>query len=351
MASTTGSEARWALAAALAFAGCGEGTGASARSLEAGCAGCHPDHAAQHAASRHARAATSEVFVALRAQAQRAWQAAAFCDGCHLPAGGTEQGLGCLTCHASAGNLGRGDGALIFEPDAPVKSSFASGRAAHAVQQTGFVASADLCGTCHDVEGPGPFVESPFLHWQGSPAAERNETCKDCHLSKTPGAPDDEPGHHHRPVGLLSQAQAAQRLLEQALALELVSSAQVPGGRVITVELVSRAQGHHVPDGASFLRAIWVEARSGEWRSTPRWLSARMYAGDVEVALPTAADRAVSNALAPGARRRLSFEVPGAGPAEVCLAFRRYREDMLRALGLPPALAGPKVSVRCLEVS
>jgi hypothetical protein len=335
-------QARW-LIFVLCMTGCVEAV-PSAGSLQGQCLSCHPQQAEAHAASRHGQAATSAVFLALRARAEQTWAAAEFCDGCHLPVGGTESGLGCLTCHASAGNLGRGDGALLFDLDQPIRAAKRTGRSAHAVSETGFLASAELCATCHEVRGPGPFQESVFEHWQKAPAGEGNVTCQDCHMSQVPGVPDEAPVQH-RPVGLVGGSDEEIRgLLGSAVDLRIVDRA----GGVLTAEIKSLSTGHHLPDGASFLRALWVEVRvHGVVRGERHWLSAGLYAGEQEVVVPTEADRAESRALAPHEVRRLSWSVPDSASAQVCLRFQRYRPEMVSALGLDAALAGPIIEVRC----
>lgn len=319
--------------------GCGAGPADSARALQGRCATCHVEQAERHAVSRHAQAARSEVFVALRARAQQAWRAAAFCDGCHRPVGGSEAGLGCLTCHASTGNLGRGDGALVLSPDGPVQVGLPSGRAPHSVGGTGFVSSADLCGTCHEVEGPGPFRESQYTHWQKSPAGQRNQTCQSCHMPKRDGSTE------HRPRGLLAGSDdEVQQWLAEAVDLELRREAEDQ----VVVRITSRLQGHMLPDGASFLRALWLDVRvDGVAVDGRRWLSARLFQGEREVVLPTEADRAEPQGLLPGESRQERFVVPVGRALQACLRFQRYRPDLIEALGLPLSLAGPEILVRC----
>ena len=325
---------------ALLAVACGDGPQDSAGALQSRCSSCHVEQAMRHSVSRHAQAARSEVFVALRARAQQAWSAATFCDGCHRPVGGTDDGLGCLTCHASTGNLGRGDGALLLSPDGPVQAGLPSGRAPHSVGGTGFISSADLCGTCHEVQGPGPFRESPFTHWQKSPAGQRNQPCQSCHMPK-----DGRRVTEHRPRGLLAGADdEVQQWLAEAVDLELRREAD---DRVV-VRITSRLQGHMLPDGASFLRALWLDVRAdGAVLDGRRWLSARLFRGAQEVVLPTEADRAESRGLLPGASREERFAVPAGRAITACLRFQRYRPDLLAALGLSLSLAGPEILVRC----
>lgn len=313
------------------------GGGRSAGELADRCEGCHEEAAAEHAASRHAVAATSPVFLALVDEAQRTWKAGAFCLGCHRPAGGTEAGLGCLTCHAAYGDLGPGDGALLLDEGGPVRAAAESGRAPHAVAPGGFLVSADLCGTCHQVEGPGPFREGPLDHWRASPAAARGDTCQRCHMRSGEGAVT------HRPVGLVGGSAAeVQALLSSAVRLSVAGE-----GDEAVATLTAVADGHPTPDGGSFLRAVWLDLEVDGAVVATSWLSARLMAGAREVVLPTEADRAEPRGLAPGEVR--SLRAPAGARARACLRFQRYPPALVEVLGLEPAEAGPVVDVACAE--
>ena len=98
----------------------------SAGANAADCATCHADHGAEHAASRHAQAGRSELFVALRERAEAERALGGFCDGCHRPA--SDDGLDCLSCHAAVGSTGVGEGTLLLDPAGPVRGP--TGRAA-----------------------------------------------------------------------------------------------------------------------------------------------------------------------------------------------------------------------------
>ena len=324
------------------LAGCGgEAEGLSAIEVADVCQDCHLEQAASHADSRHAVAATSPVFVALRGRAidDLGSAAGAFCDDCHRPEGGTERGLGCLSCHAAAANRGTRNGRLVLDVSGPVRSAGASGPSVHATAASGFLTSAKLCGTCHQVDGPAGFSESPFSHWQGSSFAERGVTCADCHMSETPGVPVER-RVSHAPRGF--DDDEAGDLLARGARLGV----ERDGARA-TVVLENSGAGHNFPDGASFLRELElvVEADGVEVRRW--WLSSRLEARGVEVVSPTAADTVVSHALASGEIRRYELDVAVSSTVKACLRFRRYRPDLLADLGLDPALAGPRRVVLC----
>ncbi len=163
-------------------------------------------------------------------------------------------------------------------------------------------------------------------------------------MSQVHGVPDDAVVQH-RPVGLVGGSDDEIRgLLASAVELRIVER----GDGVLSVDIDSRSTGHHMPDGASFLRALWVQASvDGVLLPEVHWLSAALYAGEQEVVLPTDADRAESRALVPLEVRRLSWLVPDGVQVRVCLRFQRYRPEMLRALGLDAELAGPVIEVVC----
>ncbi len=159
--------------------------------------------------------------------------------------------------------------------------------------------------------------------------------------------PKDAGVTEHRPRGLLAGLDdEVQQWLAEAVDLELSREADDQ----VVVRITSRLQGHMLPDGASFLRALWLDVRAdGTVLGGPRWLSARLFRGTEEVVLPTEADRAEFRGLAPGASRQERFVVPAGRAITACLRFQRYRPDLLQALGLSSSLAGPEILVRCTQ--
>ncbi|MBX2799202.1 MAG: hypothetical protein KTR31_16125 [Myxococcales bacterium] len=268
------------------------------------CGDCHPAHAQQLAASAHREPASSELFVALRDHAAASGLAPALCERCHLP-----EGLTCGTCHAAATHHRPFNGELVHDWTGPVRGPSSTSRAPHASVADPFVTSSALCGTCHDVTGLAGFEERPYEHWLRSPAAADGVRCQDCHM------PDHQmPGWRADPQALLRTALTLQR---------------VPEG----VALTNHA-GHHLPDGASSLRELWVEARGAQLQ---RWeLHAELRTGGQPTWDPVQADEVVLRGIEAGATRTFALPV---GTTEVCVCAREVNLDVSAALGLPQAEA------------
>ncbi|MBI4819751.1 MAG: hypothetical protein HY791_25985 [Deltaproteobacteria bacterium] len=362
------------LAAILGFS-CSCAIDGSVGELSKECVGCHERQRDELALARHSVAATSEVFVALRDQVaeRNGAELKEFCNGCHDRPERLGDGLACVSCHAAVGNQGIENGRLILDLDGPVRvPSDRPMDSPHAVKASEFLLSSDLCGTCHDVSGPKAFEEHPYLHWSSSPAAERDVSCADCHMAPITGDPDSRDTLERRQVthavlGLGRSTESATELLARSIRIEAPRRV----GDTVEVELESVASGHSLPDGASFLRELWVSLEVGPSHSPryqsgaldaggrvvgdeldpPKWLSARLFANDQEVESPAEADRVELRALEPLERRTLSYRV-AAGPEDrlrACVRFRRYRTELIRGLGLLDSVAGGVSEVVCSE--
>lgn len=325
----------------LALTGCLPDLGPrSAAAHAAACASCHPDHAASFARSRHADASSSALFGALRDRAERELAAGALCDRCHAPAG---DALDCLTCHAAAGHVEPRNGALIADPTGPVRGPWGDTNGPHA-SAPGPVSDSALCGTCHDQDAFAGFREHPFATWETSPAAARGERCQDCHFSPVPGLPAE------RPVGSVSIGGRAQRPISPHDAPGLIGDRAVEliarGARLTRTPdgvALENLTGHALPDGASFLRELWLESRDEQgWTGDRRPLHAALFAGAEPTWDPIAADRVVGRGVAPGETREERFP---ADALEVCLRFRSVAEPLARALELPVPVASTIVCV------
>jgi len=330
----------------LAASGCdlglAEGGGGPEVVDSASCGACHAEQYAAWEASPHGRSSASPVFRALVAEVRDRWgdAVARRCEGCHAPGHDGSDRIGCVSCHLAVGHRGSRDGLVVLDRDAPLAgpSGRAASSAAHAVRSGAFLASAELCGTCHEVTGPHPFVERTLTEFLDSPQARGGETCVTCHLprdalgrvdhrltSLTPswGAP--------QAVGAARRADAV-RLLAGALRLELTrATPEAP----LRVSLTNVGAAHDVPTGATLVRELWVEVRGLEGApARPIALGARMSADGEAVPLPTEADDIVVDALGPG--ETVSRRVTVAPPVEAILYARAVREDSARALGFDP---------------
>lgn len=235
------------------------------------CASCHPDHVRDHSGSRHARAAMGELYQRLRDRGDL--RTRSFCDSCHRPATGTSEGLSCESCHSAVGNSATLNAQLRWDPSAPLSSARAdsASNSAHRTRQHGFLSSSELCGSCHEVRGPGAFHETPFTEWQRSPAAQSGIQCVHCHGSPTPGAPEARPAlpaaldpsqptpararTDHRFVGPDDEdARAVASLLAQSALVTLSRE-----GEQALVTVSNRGLGHALPTGVRAVRELWIE--------------------------------------------------------------------------------------------
>ncbi len=280
----------------------------SAQAHAGQCGDCHVEEAEAFAGSRHADAASSELFRSLRSRAPDA----AACDTCHAP----ERGWDCLTCHAAAGNQRTANGLLLHDPTGPVRGPTGhQDQAPHDSVADDFLTDSALCGTCHQLEGDGAFRETPYTHWKRSEAAAQGERCQDCHMPDAAGG-----GSDHGFAGLQADPVA---LLTAGLALRATADG---------VELVNHA-GHALPDGAAFTRELWLEGRNdGVWTGEVHRLHPELHDADGRpTSDPFATARVVQRGLAPDEVRQVPFAAD-----EVCLRYRPVASWLVD--GPPPAL-------------
>jgi len=328
------------------------------------CGECHTTEYAAWATSRLATSGSSPVFKALSASAASAWgpSAQARCVACHQPGYGGDHGIGCVSCHAATGNLADRDGLLTVDVTAPVSGPFSAAlpTPAHGSQAYGFLESADLCGTCHEVTGPGLFHETTLDEYSASSAATAGAVCATCHmpaLSQGPiavGLTNKRTRTDHSFVGVdppwaasaIDQQTAAHRTLELLRLGLTLTAVAAHDGQGIDVSLTNSA-GHATPTGVAFLRDIWVDVdfigSDGTTASVPSVLElgAQPTRSGQPVALITQADAIESHALAAGAT--ISVHVV-AGPtvsspirAVITLRARAVRPAVLEALALEDA--------------
>ncbi len=197
------------------------------------CRTCHPDHYREWSASPHAYAQLSPVFNSMHGTLLQKTNGTMgdFCIRCHTPIGMTigeplfgpnaerapvsQEGISCVVCHRMSHDVGKASGrrplgtgdlfAPVYGPRdgselARVKANPSEfgpvvdapgevGRRIHA--EAHFfepITSPGFCGACHDVTLPGGFrLEEAFSEYKRSPAAERGESCQDCHMGVEPG--------------------------------------------------------------------------------------------------------------------------------------------------------------------
>ena len=355
--------------------------GVSGDSRAAACGSCHETQYEQWAKSRHGASATSPVFTALLPRVTAAWgdEARARCVACHAPRHGGDDGIGCVACHSAVGNTAERDGRLVVDLGAPVSGPFDDARAtpAHGSRSYGLLESPVLCGTCHEVTGPGLFAEPTLTEHRASPAARAGVACASCHM------PELDPGPiatltdiarrrvEHTFVGLdppwgappalaARSAEDSRRLVASALTL----NARPPsGGETLAVTLSAALAGHAIPTGATFLRRVWVDVEFVAPDGSPVTvagamgvieLGARATRAGVPVPLLTDADAVEKRALDPGETRTVHVARPGlpTARASVHLRARAINEEVLRALGLEDRAGEvPVLDVASVEVA
>ncbi len=294
---------------------------------------------------------------------EQAWGAAARarCQACHAPGHGGDTGIGCRACHSAIGNRQEGNGQLIVDLDAPLAGPLSNPvpNDAHASRPGGFLASSSLCGTCHEVHGPGLFDEPTLTELR---ASGQPKGCMDCHMPHVPPGPAAAGGpvrplHNHAFVGMdppwgappdvAAEARARTRqLLTDALTLEVEPKADA---MAFEVRVDNTGAGHRVPTGVAFFRDLWVDATVtdalGRTWSSPRLLDFddRPMRDGQPVTLPTDADHIEQHSLGPGESRTAQVPVPpDAVPPvrlRVTLSARAVRTDVLSALGLADRVA------------
>ena len=315
------------------------------------CGSCHITEHAEWTSSRHADSAGSPVLAAMLPLVEAAWGpfARTRCQGCHAPGHGGDDGIGCTACHAAVGNHAERDGMLAVDDSVPIAGPWddASPTPAHASRRGDFLSTDGLCGTCHEVTGPGLLEEPTLTEFRASPQAAIGQTCIDCHMPQadaprpvTADGTRDRQVRSHRFVGFDppwgappdEAADAAERT-RALLAAALVLRVEARQGAV-DVSVGNEGAGHAVPTGASFLRDLWVDVERAGVVVAERALTI----GDdptnagAPVALLTQADGMARGSLAPG--QTAHALVPVDGPVEVVLRGRALRTGLLDALGL-----------------
>jgi len=348
------------LVAALVVSGCAsteEGIAGDAGA--SACGSCHTTEYAAWSSSRLAASGTSPVFEALSTSAGTAWgePAKARCVSCHQPGFGGDHGIGCVSCHAATGNLATRDGLLTVDTAAPVNGPFDDPVAtpAHGSQSSPLLESSDLCGTCHQVTGPGLLHETTLDELNASKVASEGATCVTCHMPPlTPGPialgqTNTRARSDHSFVGFdppwgapaSEQTTAAARTLQLLqLGLTLFATRRADG---IDVTVVNRA-GHAVPTGVTFLRSVWVDVVLTDAAGASAKLASVVSLGaqptleGAPVALITEADTVEPHELASGQSITVHVATPTSliepVVAVVTLQGRAVRPEVLGALGL-----------------
>lgn len=193
------------------------------------CGGCHVDHYREWSVSRHAYAQISPTFLAYQATLLKLTNGTLgdFCERCHTQVGMytnepiitsnsqrgevAMEGVTCIVCHRVSEAYGKISGRLPIEPgdirnpvygprkgdelqrviDSQSGKPLRVHREARLLEQ---VSQPGFCGRCHDVRLANGFrLEDAFSEYKQTPAAERGESCQDCHMGPISGVPSEYP--------------------------------------------------------------------------------------------------------------------------------------------------------------
>jgi hypothetical protein len=272
------------------------------------CKQCHADHYADWSASMHAYASDDPVFRAMNARGQRETKGALgdFCVKCHAPMAVNEgattdgtnldavpqklHGVTCFFCHTVDAVNGTHDNPLALSGDITMRGEYSDpvANAAHpaaysALHDRTQLASAPLCGACHDIVSPqGAAIERTYADWQASlfSHAGVGDTCSECHMEELPLGDGLEPiaqapgvfarkYHVHsflavdEPTTPALPAPPSSESSLQDFLNTTVSTAlcvvQQDGNGAIRVIVDNLAAGHSVTSGSAQDRRLWAE--------------------------------------------------------------------------------------------
>ena len=208
------------------------------------------------------------------------------CNGCHAPlaflagdippkrpAEGTRanEGVSCDLCHSIVGFEGEVpfNFNFIVEPG-EVQQGVRSGTESpgHEIAVNPFMASAELCGTCHNEKDPwGLWVKATHLEWKDSPQAKAGIVCQDCHMPPAAGNSAPEAGGMDHPDVRQHLFHGAHDNGKLAGAVEVRihadrDSAQAGGKMIFTASVVNAKAAHMIPSGSAEERLLWLDVHA-----------------------------------------------------------------------------------------
>jgi hypothetical protein len=266
------------------------------------CATCHRDHYQEWSGSMHAYAAEDPLFLAMNARAQREAKLGDFCVKCHAPLAVREglttdglnlpslprqlKGVTCYFCHSAESVKGMHDNPIELSNDDVLRAAIADPlpNPAHAsgysrLQDRSRVGSADLCGSCHDIQNQhGVDLERTFSEWRGSAFSQApgGTTCGQCHMAESRGLtpiaqvagakPRRAHAHDFPAVDLAlndfpnrkEQRASVQQLLDTTVQSALCVRG-LGANKSLVVILDNVSAGHAWPSGVAHDRRAWVE--------------------------------------------------------------------------------------------
>ncbi len=271
------------------------------------CGKCHTYHYSDWSLSMHAYAADDPVFLAMNARGQRetSGKLGTFCVKCHAPMavrdGKTQDGLNlasvdpkykgitCFFCHTVESVDGAHDAPLNLSTDLAMRGELSDpppvANTSHAsvyseLHDQSRLASAQLCGPCHDIVTPqGAALERTYFEWAHSAyntAGSAGQTCGTCHMKQggvkqviapaVPGLQARYSHDHHFPaVDVALGPGAANAAIQKTLVQEALDETSIIGALCVTslggirVLLDPLGLGHQWPSGAAQDRRAWAE--------------------------------------------------------------------------------------------
>ncbi len=206
------------------------------------------------------------------------------CNGCHSPiaflAGDVpppkpeansraNESVSCEVCHTITGFFGDVPHNFNYISQ-PGKTKYGPRQGKnspeHNLEKSGFLASADLCGTCHNEKSAfGVWVKATHLEWQEGPYAKEGVKCHDCHMTYTQGKtavmgnqyPDSRQHLFH---GAHDPGKIAGTI---ELRIHPDIREAEPGDTVkLTVVLFNQKTGHKFPTGSVEDRIVWLHVEA-----------------------------------------------------------------------------------------
>lgn len=202
------------------------------------------------------------------------------CNGCHAPfsylAGDVppprpeenspaNESVSCDLCHSVTGFEGEipFNFNWIVEPGETKYGPRGTGESPeHKVAKSGFLATAEFCGTCHnEMDGYGIWVKSTHLEWKEGPYSKEGVRCHDCHMT-TAEMYTAEMGEKYEDARLhLFHGAHDPTKVKGTVEIRLYPDLkEVEPGEVVVVKAVlfNQKTGHKFPTGSVEDRIVWL---------------------------------------------------------------------------------------------
>jgi hypothetical protein len=254
------------------------------------CRECHQQIHDQWTTSMHSQSYRDPIYQAFlrRIDEERQGKLTAFCVSCHAPLATVtrsvpeklfdgqarpallEEGVSCEFCHTISGSEVElrklSLGAFLFPRAGQTNVLYArhvdAKTDAHPTEQSKFLLSSELCGTCHRFGHPasGMPIQDTYDEWKRSPYAAEGKRCQDCHMpaysGKTAVDGKERPElHAHVFMGGHTE------MIRKAAFVQVQSNWK--GGRKETLDVVASVSnigaGHLIPTGVPGIREMWLE--------------------------------------------------------------------------------------------